>query len=143
MKYLTVQATIPSHIKNQLDFIVLYPLDNEDTVMDRSTIKYDTRTKVLSFVITSYGVKNTITEQATPEAFNDIPQYYQKVIDQMNGYSSFDTDIGKVNLTRPAHLNGEQVAVMNTKGVLLFAHPSKDLTQSEWRKFFNNLQVIK
>ena len=137
------RPVIPPDIKKQIDFLVLYPQGDSNIVVDRSTFKYDSQNHVLSFVVTCFGVKNTITEQATPDSFNDIPQYLDKVLQQLNSYSSFDTDMGKANLTHPSNLNGDQAAVMNTKGVLMFAHPVSTLTESQWRQFFNSLSVIK
>ena len=134
---------VPERIQDQLDFLVLYPSVADDVVVDKGSMKYDASTGVLSFIVQTYGVANTITQQATPESFNDIPQYYTKTVERMNGYSSFDSAIGRVDLTRPSDLGGDQIAVMNTKGVLLFAHPEKDLTQSQWRKIFNNMEVVK
>jgi hypothetical protein len=134
---------IPNSIKQQLDFVVLYPPNSSDVHIDRSTVKYDPSNGVLSFVATTYGIKNTITEQATPDTFNDIPDYYSQFVAKMNDYQTLATYNGQADITRPSSLNGDQAAVMNAKGVLLFAHPIHDLSESQWLRFFNSLQVIR
>ncbi len=85
----------------------------------------------------------TITEQATPSGFTDIPQAYDKFINSLSGYFSFGSVNGTVNLVRPHNLNGEQAAVINDKGTLMFIHPMQDLPPDVWRQLFNNLTVIK
>ncbi len=134
---------IPAQIKQQLDFLIFLPEGDQSSHIDRQSFKYDANLKVFSVVITSFNVKNTISEQATPDSFNDIPGYYDKLTEKLNSYASFDTDLGKVYLTRPDELKGKQSAVMNTKGTLMFASPDKNLTDSQWRQFFNSLSVIK
>jgi len=136
-------SPIPKNIKKQLSFIVLYPAPDPNTKVNKATFKYDSQNGVFSFVVLTYGISNTITEQSTPDPFNDIPNYYQTFVTKLRSYSTFDTDIGKVDLTRPDSLNGGQAAVMNSKGVLLFAHPTKDLTKEQWQHFFNSLETIK
>jgi hypothetical protein len=84
-----------------------------------------------------------LSEQPTPDSFTDVPQVYDKVVDSMQEYQKFDVDVGTVHLTRPPSLNGKQAAVLNTKGTLLFAKPDKDLSEDQWRRFFNSFVVEK
>jgi len=70
-------------------------------------------------------------------------QDYDKVVTSMNGYGKFDCDSGTVHLTRPKDLAGKQAAVMNAKGTLMFVKPASDLSEDQWRKLFNGLEVIK
>jgi len=133
---------IPHAIKKQLSVVTLIPKGNQ-FIVDKTSFKYEPSAKALTFVVSSFGVKNIISEQVTPDSINDIPQYLDKLTESLNAYTSFDSVVGKVYLTRPKELSGEQSAVMNTKGVLLFAHPVKDLTDDQWRQFFNSLEIIK
>lgn len=112
--------------------------------MSTTTFKYDPSAQILSFVATIDGATTTVTEQATPDSFNDIPQYYSRLIEEMNGYSTISTYNGNVDLTRPSDVNGDQVAVMNAKGVLMFVHVrSGSLSADQWRIFFNGLQGVR
>lgn len=85
----------------------------------------------------------TITQQATPSVFSDVPQYFPTLITRLNEYSSFGSIYGTVHLTKPKELNGQQQAVLNTSGTLMFVHPSHNLSDDTWRRFFNGLQVVK
>jgi hypothetical protein len=134
---------IPAQIKRQLDFLIFLPEGDPSSHVESKTFKYDANLKVFSVVVTSFNIKNTISEQPTPDSFNDIPGYYDKLTEKLNSYTSFDTNLGKVYLTLPDELKGKQSAIMNTKGTLMFASPDKDLTNDQWRQFFNSLSVIK
>lgn len=141
--YIQSRQSIPPRIKKQISFVILLPQGDQSVKIDRASFKYDSNLKVLTFVVTCFGIKNTVSEEAAPDAFNDIPGYYDKLIETLNGYSTFGTVIGNVSLTRPVEFHGDQSAVLNAKGTLLFAHPVKDLSDSQWREFFNSLNVIK
>ncbi|HSW37689.1 MAG TPA: hypothetical protein VLG37_04975 [Candidatus Saccharimonadales bacterium] len=136
------RSIIPKDIKKQLNIVTLLP-KSDQIIVDHHSFKYDSNAKVLTFVVSGFGIKNTISEQATPDPINDIPQYLDKLTESLHEYTSFDTAAGKVYLTRPEELKGDQSAVMNSKGVLMFAHPEKDLTDDQWRQFFNSLDVIR
>jgi hypothetical protein len=140
--YIRSQKIIPAQIKHQLDFLVFLPPESQSSHIENKSFKYDANLKVFSVVVTSFNVKNTISEQPTPDAFNDIPGYYDKLTQNLNSYTNFETDLGRVYLTRPEELKGKQSAIMSTKGTLMFASPNKDLTDSQWRQFFNSLSII-
>jgi hypothetical protein len=141
--HISSRSVIPVNIKEQLDILVFLPKESGSLRIDRPTFKYDASLKVMSVVVGSYGIKNTVSEQPTPDAFNDIPGYYDKLTERLNTYANFDTELGRVYLTRPVELKGKQSAIMNGKGTLMFASPDKDLTSSQWRRFFNSLQIIR
>jgi hypothetical protein len=84
-----------------------------------------------------------ITEQNTPDPFNDIPQYYPTLLGKLNEYSEIQTSIGTVALTHPTELKGGQSAVSNTHGTLMFVRPQNNLSDSQWKNFFNSIDVIK
>lgn len=136
-------SPIPQGVIRQIDFAVMYPKSSKDVSFDRNSIKYDPETKVLSFIVITYGISSTFTEQATPDPFTDIPNYYQTFADKMNSYRSFDTYNGRVDITRPTTLKGDQALLMNAKGTLLFAHPTRDLNEQQWRALINSLQIQK
>jgi hypothetical protein len=134
---------ISSEIRKQLTFPLFYPGTESSYVVDAKTVNYNGHDKVLIFHAKSGDTDMTISEQATPDPFNDIPEYYPKLIEKLHGYNDFDSLNGKVSLTRPEELKGGQSAVFNGKGTLMFVHPSRDLRDDEWRSFFNALIIGK
>jgi hypothetical protein len=133
---------IAAPIRKQLTSALLLPAA-ETVMIDADSIKYDSGLKVLSFDAPIDGIRLSVSEQPTPENFTDIPQVYDKVVEQMRVYKKFETAIGIVYLTKPESRKGSQTAVMNTKGTLLFANPDKDLSDDQWRRFFNSFDVVR
>lgn len=133
---------VPAEIKRAVTSTLLVP-KARDVVVNRESMKYDSQLNLLTYSAIAYGVKTVVSQQPTPESFIDIPQVYDKVVASMNEYKKFDSDSGTVHLTRPKDLGGKQAAVMNTKGTLMFVKPERDLSEDQWRKLFNNLEIIK
>lgn len=134
---------IPPAIKKQVAFVIYYPNKTSGVQVDSSSFKYDNDSKVLSFKATGYGVKMTIGEQPTPQGFIDIPQAYDKLIEDLNGYSEFGSYYGTIDLLHPKEFKGQQSAALNAKGTLMFVHPTNgSLNKNQWQQFFNTLQLI-
>ena len=136
------KSVVPAAITRAITSTILVPKSN-DVVVAGESIKYDTSLKLLSYAAIAYGVPTVVSEQPTPESFIDIPQVYDKVVANMNEYSTFDSATGTVHLTRPKDLGGKQAAVMNAKGTLMFVKPARDLSNDQWRRLFNNLEIVK
>jgi hypothetical protein len=139
MVLMLAKPAIPPRIKNQLTSTLLLPTRHAE--IDHDTIKYDAKLKLLSFYVTAFDQRILISQQPTPETFTDAPQVYEKVINHMREYKKFETDIGTVHLTQPPDTKGGQTAVLNTKGTLLFAKPSGQLTPDQWRQLFAGLRA--
>jgi hypothetical protein len=107
------------------------------------TVKYDSKLKLLSYQSSAFGINTTVSEQPTPDSFNDIPAVYQKVLDSWKEYASFGNSNGTVYLTRPGDQNGKEVGVLNSKGTLMFIKADKDLSNDQWKQLFNNLDIVK
>lgn len=135
---------IRAGVKKNIPFTVLVPSDESLITLDKTSVKYDSTTKLLTYsgLINTNGAKLIFSQQPTPESFVDIPQAYEKLITSINQYSAFDSVQGKVYLTKPTELKGGTSAVMNTKGVLMFIKPTKDITEDEWKKLFNSLKIV-
>jgi len=131
---------IPESILQKLNFSVFYPGGHSTYKVDQNSITYSSSDKVLIFHAKSDDNDLTISEQATPDSFNDIPDYYTKLLEKLNDYKDFDSVSGKVALTRPQELKGAQSAVFNSRGVLMFVHPAHDLSNDDWRKFFDSIE---
>lgn len=137
-------SVIPPAIKKHVAFQTYVPdTTSQQWNIPADSISYDSSQGVLSITALSSSNKLYITEQNTPDPFNDIPQYYPTLLGKLNEYSEIQTSIGMVALTRPAELKGGQSAVSNTHGTLMFVRPQNDLSDSEWKNFFNSLDVNK
>ena len=138
------EQLIPENIKKQLSFNVILPTDTETSKIDKTSIKYSADEKLLAYEVNlSDGNKLVVSEQPSPESFIDAPQSYDKLIGSLQQYAAFDTQKGRVFLTKPENLKGGQTAVMNSSGVLLFIRPEKALTEDAWKQLFNNIEIVK
>ena len=132
---------IPPAMARQVSFVVGYPA--ADWKVDRGSFRFQADAgKVLTFTATRGDVELTVAEQPTPEPFKDIPNYMDKITTQMAEFASFDTAHGTVHLTRPQSAGSRQVAVVDYQGTLSFVRSSADLSQDDWRRYFNTLRTI-
>lgn len=138
--YVARQRIIPHTVASQISFTVFWP-KSTNAFPSQSSIKYDSQKGVFSYIVTINNVSTTVTEQATPSEFVDIPNYYSALINHLNNYDTFGSSHGNVYLTKPSGTDGE-TAVINQSGTLLFAHAQADIDENNWRLFFNNLRVI-
>jgi len=138
--YNTNHRIIPPQLARQISFTIFWP-NSVNANANKQSIKYDSQEGVFSYVVSINAVSTTVTEQATPSEFVDISTYFPALINHMNNYDTFGSANGNVYLTRPNNTNGE-TAVINHNGTLLFAHAQGNLSENNWRLFFNNLQVI-
>lgn len=129
--------------RQRVDFVLFAPTSTARESVKPHSIKLDAGSHFLSYVSEVGSMQITVSMQPTPEGFVDVPQAFDKLVEKMNQYSVFESLNGKVYLTKPQELNGGQTAVMNAKGTLLFAKPIGDLTDDQWRSFFNQLDVVK
>lgn len=136
---------IPRKVLGQAGFGVWYPHGGSLALeVDRDSVKtsLNGNDRLVTFTAHSPSKALAFTEQAVPDSFNDVPQVYDKLIEKLRGYSSFDSVNGTVSLTRPEELKGGQTAVMKSKGTLVFIKPEKDLSTDDWRRLVNNLQFV-
>ena len=135
------QPALPSTVAQQLSFGVYFPKAKTTVAtIDKGTIRYQASGGLFSYTARlADGTTVSVNQQATPISFVDIPQAYDKLVSSLQPYTSFESINGKVSLTYPKELKGGQSAVMNAKGTLLFARPSKSLSDDQWRQLFNGL----
>ena len=134
---------IPVVIKKQVSFVIFWPQKPASVNADKTTIKYDPANKLLTYIAhTTDGARLIVSQQPTPDTFNDIPQYYPKFIESLQQYGTFGSLSGIVYLTHPKELKGGQTAVMNSKGTLMLIKPDKAVSDDTWRRLFNNMQII-
>jgi len=134
------QPIIKANISNKISYVVYWPT-SVNSVPQKNTIKFDSSSGVLSYVVYVSGVDTVVTEQSTPSEFSNFPTYYSTLINHLNNYDTFNTSVGNVYLTQPNNTSGD-TAVINHSGTLLFAHAQSSIDENNWRTFFNNLKVI-
>lgn len=133
---------IPGPVKAQVSTTLLAPQGGGYAV-DRQSAHYDTKLQLLSYTAKAGNATVTISEQPEPSQFSDITGYYQQVLTGMNQYASFGSTQGTVYLTKPGQANGLQVAVLDTKGTLMFAKSTAPWSQDDWQRFFRSVAVIR
>ena len=134
-------SPIPSSIQSQLSFTP-FVAGKEGDVIGTDSYKFDAKNDLLSYVIhLESGTFLTVSEQSTPQQFIDIPDGYVKLTDGLNRYGVFVNPLGTVYLTRPKGQSAGQTAVLNASGVLMFVRSSKDLTDDQWRRVFNQFSL--
>lgn len=134
------QPIIPIGIHKQLSFSPLAYVGGGDYKAD--SYKYDSKEKILSYTIKSDdGNVITVTEQSQPPQFTEIPEYKDKFLDNvMKRYSSVQSSNGVVYLTRPLNQK-KQVGVIIDKGLLVFMSANKDLSEEEWTRLVDRLEL--
>lgn len=132
-------SIVPKNILSQLKFEPIVPSDSSVLWVDTTTFKYDTKSEVFSYIITTRvnTIKLTVTEQATPDEIVDIPDAFDKLQNSIKPYLTFDSQFGKVAIGTPEGTKNE-VAVMNSKGVLLFISSEAKISEDEWREIINS-----
>ena len=131
-------SVIPSAIRRQANFAIFYPNPSKQIYILPSSFKYDTSLSQVAFAARFANRSITFAEQSSPDSFAATPTFYANFITKLGGYATFSSIDGTVSLTEPAQVNA-QTAVMNTKGTLLFAKSSNDMSENNWRLLFNSL----
>jgi hypothetical protein len=134
---------IPPSIKAQLTSTLLAPIGS-DYQGAHQTAKYDSQKKLLSYRVHMSGEPSvTVSEQPAPSQFTDISGYYSQFINDLGEYESFGSVDGTVYLVHLKNQAGEQAAVLSDAGTLMFVKPDSSLSDSQWRAFFQAVQVIR
>jgi uncharacterized protein YggT (Ycf19 family) len=136
-----LHSEFPSSVSKRADFSIFYP-SKETTINPlRSTISYDNQAGGVSYTVMVNNEHVVISEQSSPDIFNDGPVLQLK-LQQSHQFASLTSHLGEIALTKPTGLNDQVVAVLDVKGTLIFAHALQHFTSSQWIKLFNSLQVI-
>jgi hypothetical protein len=133
-------GSIPKTIKKQISFTVLETQPKTDWQISPQSVNYNKKAGVLTMTATSSTANLIISEQAVPESFGDVPQLYPTLLNKLNQYQDIQTSVGTVTLTHPKELNGGQTAVAKLRQTLIFVKPNHNLTDSQWKDFFDSAQ---
>ncbi|HSX07383.1 MAG TPA: hypothetical protein VLG11_00650 [Candidatus Saccharimonadales bacterium] len=131
-------SPLPASVMRTVTFALYYPDKSWRTEATQATYTNG----VVALTTQKAGITLSVTEQATPPVFGDVPQYYPSLLAKMNEYASFNSALGTVYLTKPTELGGNQTAVLNGNGTLLFVRPSTALTTGGWQQFFGSLRAV-
>jgi len=136
------QYKIPKAVKDQLSFPVLFLANPAPPYkLDTPSIKYSSQpdgSKVFSFATYSSNNRVTFSEQAYPEAL-----VYDKFTNSLNPYSEVGTSYGQVTLGMPKDAAGRQVAGFKYgDATLIFAQPTRNISDADWRNAINSLSVV-
>jgi len=133
---------IPENIAQQVNFVIFYPAPTNQIVIQKPSFKYDKSIKQISFIVRFDGQSITFAEQSSPDSFSDDPNFYPQFIQKLNGYATFASIDGSVDLTVPKEIKDE-AGVMNAKGTLLFAQSTTgNLSENAWKQLFNSLVYV-
>jgi len=132
-------SIVPKNILSQLKFEPIIPSDSTVLWVDTTTFKYDNRSEVFSYIMSTRvnTIKLTVTQQVTPDEIVDIPDAFDKLQNSIKPYLTFDSQFGKVSVGTPGGTKNE-VAVMNSKGVLIFISSEAKIAEDEWRGIINS-----
>lgn len=142
-------AIISKRILNEANFTIFYPRNatknTNDWQLEKDRTTYDKNSGVLTIhaVQPSTGKQIILNEQPVPGAFTDVPTQYSTMLTTLHEYGELQLGFGTVALTHPQELKGGQAAVANKAGTLIFAKPSVNLTNDEWRDFFESLRILR
>lgn len=134
---------IPSSVSKQLSFSPFALSPSRANGATAKSFRYDKSQSVFSFVLTTANHHTfTVSEQASPQNFSDIPTLYTKLLDGLNQFDTVSTFNGTLTLTRPS--GGGEAGVLNDKGVLMFIRSaSGSVSKDEWKQVTEMLDIDK
>ena len=127
-------------LKNNIT--VFAPEKIEGYSVVKETVKYNEQDKVLFYDVQTPHGRLAMAAQPTPEAFHDSAEVYPQLLNKMHQYKDLETSIGRVTLTMPEELKGQQSAVAHLRGTLIFAKPSANISDAQWQEVFNNFVSV-
>ena len=137
-------SPIPPNIKKQLSFQAVYPASPASVAIDSNSYNYQAESQALTFKVQFQTVDIILTEQPLPDNFAAGSQiYYQSL--GLHPYAQFQAKVGPAALLKfykSGSLEAQgQTAIMTANKTLILAHPSKDLTNDDWKVFLNSLRL--
>ena len=126
-----------------INFGIWYPVSGKtEYVLEQNTLQYDKPTGIITFKLNN---KNdnvlTFSQQVVPENFSISPEAFDQQLAVLQQVTKFDSVNGTVAITKGSE-NGQGTAVLRSKGTLLFAYTKNPLGVDEWRRIFNDLELV-
>ncbi len=136
-------SIIPQTLQQHIAFQIYAPNTKQSPwTVPKNSVTYNDQTGILTIVANSASNSMSMSEQQSPQIFTNIPQYYPTLLNKLNEYNQVQSNLGTVALTKPTELHGEQTAVLNSNGTLVFVRPKHNISEPDWTNFFNNLIVV-
>ena len=134
---------IPAGISKQLSFSPFVLAKSRAGGATAGSYKYDKSQGVFSFVLMLPNKHAfTVSEQASPQNFSEIPGLYTKLLDGLNQFDTVSTFNGTLTLTRPG--GNAEAGVLNDKGVLMFIRTTaKQVGKDEWKQVTEMMDIDK
>lgn len=139
-------SPIPQAISSQLTFSpFVIPDDSKIYITSDYKINVaENGTQLLSYVVKVGTVDITISQYPQPSEFNDIPEYKSQFLSNViRQYESLQTSNGALYLGRQSLQNNKQIGVILERGLLVLMSPTEDISQDEWRKLGDQLEIQK
>lgn len=139
-------GVIPSSIKKQLNFPVIYPNNPVNTKIEPSDFSYQKDNSTLSISTNYKGNAIFITEQKAPSNITADPQSANQTLG-VHPYAQIQTRFGLVSLTRvfqtTSFKSQGQLGVLVSNGTLILIHSSQQLSNSDWVDLLNSMKVVR
>ena len=134
----------PPDIKKQLNFSAVYPRSSADIQISPANFSYQAGQGALAISLSYQGKNITLTEQKAPDSVVANPLAANQQLG-VHPYTQFQSRFGTVSLTKLYQSNTYrfqgQLGVLVTKGTLVLAHSSQDLSLNQGMNFFNSLSL--
>jgi len=130
---------VPKTITASVQFPIFYPEPSKQITIKQDSFKYDKSMGQVSFIVSFENDKVIFAEQSSPDSFSASPTFYTAFVQKLNGYATFDSVDGRVDLTLPTETH-EETAIMNARGTLLFASTASTINETNWKLVFNTMR---
>src|SRR5579862_750287 len=125
---------VPKNIKDAASFSIIYPANYSKKTSDW---QYRTSDASVYYKVIPADYSVVITEEKVPLAYQDDQAAYDQFIGTLRPTATFNSSLGSVSIvnfvTAGDYQNVGLSAILKTKDTLMIAHPSRDLSDDEWR----------
>lgn len=128
---------LPAAVVETIPYTVFAPTSG----LTPDSADYDTARQMVSYDMTT-PAPVTVSMQAMPAQFNDVPGYADRFFNGLESYKTFTSEIGKVHLTWRVDGNKADTAVINAGDTLIFISSAKELSVDTWKEIVTTLQAV-
>lgn len=135
---------VPPGVSAKANFSIVYPTPS---TINSESWTYSDKQKTVNFISNQPGFTVTFTEQEVPLAYQNDESAYGRFIGGLRPTINFNSKLGSVSVTNfvtaANYQPAGETAVLKTQDCLVLVHPSRNLTDDEWRSVFNSLSITK
>ncbi len=124
----------------QVGFSGIYPPATENYTFEETGFRYNPTEEFLVMTLRYEPARTKVvfSEQRVPSDMDE--DNFKMLVQDMNQYGSFNSQYGKVYLTKPTDQNGRQTAVLKTESLLVFIRADDDMSDELWRQLIDSCQ---